>query len=280
MRPDTLGVVGLGAVGGSVAWQASLAGVPRVLGYTPLPREGVAAVRAGAITDLAPSLRYVVERADVLVLATPPATTLAILPQIARMLRAGAVCTDVVPAKQAIVSLARAAGLTAAFAGSHPAIQLRHGGFDAAEPAIFRRTLVYVTPVGDDDAPAREIADFWAGVLDAAPVILDPADHDAIVAWTRHLPQVLGVALARACAVDGPRGVTYGADARDVARPAIGAGEGLRDVLLLNREAVLAALEDAESSLGAFQAALRQGDARALDGLLAEADAWRRRMEP
>jgi len=279
MRPDTLGVVGLGAVGGSVAWQASLAGVRRVVGFTPRPREGVAAVRAGAVTDLAPSLRYVVERAEVLVLATPPAVTLSLLPQVRRMLRPGAYCTDVVPAKEQVVQAARNAGLAGAFAGSHPAIQLRQRGFDAAEPAAFRRALVYVTPAGDDDEPSREIADFWEAVFDAEPVIVDAADHDAIVAWTRHLPLAVGAVVARACATDGPRGVTYGPDARDTTRPAL-EGSGRGDMLLLNREAILAALDDVEGSLGAFRAALREGNARALEALLAEAAAWRRRTEP
>jgi len=280
MRPDSLGVVGLGAIGGSIAWQASLSGVRRVFGFTPWPAEGVAAVRAGAVTDLAPNLRFLVERAEVVVLATPPAVTLEILPQVARHLGAGAVSTDVIPAKDGVVRAARAAGLAGAFAGSHPAVQLRHGGFDAAEPAAFRRALVYVTPVGDDDGPAREVADFWAGVLDADPVILDAADHDAIVAWTRHLPVAVSAALARACAVDGPRGVTYGPDARDVSRPALGDGALVRDVLLLNRRAVLEALEDLGSSIGALEGALREADGRALDAWLAQAAAWRRRIEP
>jgi prephenate dehydrogenase len=280
MRPDSLGVVGLGAVGGSIAWQASLAGTRRVLGFTPRPAEGVAAVRAGAVTDLAPSLRFLVERAEMVVLATPAAVTFRLLPQIARFLAADAVCTDVIPAKEGVVLAARAAGLAQSFAGSHPAVQLRHGGFHSAEPAAFRRALVYVTPAGGDDAPAREVADFWAGVLDADPVILDAADHDAIVAWTRHLPLALSAALARACAVDGPRGVTYGPDARDLSRPALVSGDLVRDVLLLNRRAVLEALDDLGASMGVLERALRDGDARALDAWLAQAAEWRRRIEP
>lgn len=279
MRPDTLGIVGLGAVGGSIAWQASLAGIRRVVGYSPRPAEGVAAVRTGAISDLAPSVRFVLERADVVVLAAPPAVTFDLMATAARHLRPGALCTDVIPAKEQVVQVARRAGLQDRFAGSHPAVSLPHGTFDGAEPAAFRRALVYVTPAGDDDTQAREIADFWESVLEADPVILDAADHDAIVAWTRHLPQVVGAVLARACAVDGPRGVTYGAEARAVTRPALASVETARDLLLLNREAVLDTLDDVETALGGLQRALREGDARALEHWLAQAGAWRRRLE-
>ncbi|HTC25196.1 MAG TPA: hypothetical protein VK688_12610, partial [Gemmatimonadales bacterium] len=55
MLPDALAVIGLGAIGGSVAWQARLAGVSRVVGFSPERGEGVAALKAGAVTELADS---------------------------------------------------------------------------------------------------------------------------------------------------------------------------------------------------------------------------------
>jgi len=280
MRPDTLGVVGLGAVGGSLAWQASLAGVPRVVGFSPRPAEGVAAVRAGAVTDLAPSIRFLCERADVVILATPPAATFQLLPRVARDLRAGALCTDVLLVKGRVAAAAGAAGLAGRFAGSHPAVSFARSGFAGAEPAAFRRALVYVTPVGTDDIAAREIADCWSSVFEADPVVLDPDDHDAVVAWTRHLPFVATALVARACAVHGPRGVTYGQEARDVTRGAMVPVDVARDVLLLNREAILAALDDLEETLGSFQQALRAGNTAALETWLTEASTWRRRLEP
>ena len=55
MGLDALAVVGLGAIGGSVAWQARAAGVARVVGFSPDPEEAAAAARAGAITEIADS---------------------------------------------------------------------------------------------------------------------------------------------------------------------------------------------------------------------------------
>jgi prephenate dehydrogenase len=280
MRPDTLGVVGLGAVGGSLAWQATLAGVRRVIGYSPMPAEGVAAVRAGAISDVAPSVRFVFEHAELVVIAVPPAATLRLLEDAALHLRSGAVCTDVTSAKQAVGARAASVGLAQRFAGSHPMIALTGRGFASAEPAPFRGALVYVTPVGAEDTPAREIADFWATVLDAEPVVLDAADHDSVVAWTDHLPRAVASALARAACTDGPRGVTYGIEARAVTRPALAPVQTMRDVLLLNRNAVLGALDDFEGALGDLRAALREGDARRLESWLQDATSWRGRLSP
>jgi prephenate dehydrogenase len=280
MRPDTLGVIGLGAIGGSVAWQAGVAGVPRVLGFSPFPAEGAAAVRAGAVTDLAPSVRHVFERSDLVVLAAPPVQNLALLSAAARFLRPEAMCTDVTAVKVPVIAVAGALGLETRFAGSHPLVAVAQTGFGAAEPARFRGALVYVTPVGSQDAPAREVADFWAAVLEAQPVIADAEVHDAVVAWTSQLPQAVGCAMAHACASDGPRGVTFGSTARAATQPALAPVAAVRDTLLLNRAAVLEVLDRVEVALGGLQGALRDGDPVRLQAWLEAGSAWRRRIEP
>jgi len=279
MLPDTLGIIGLGAIGGSIARQAS-GGVRRVLGYTRRPAEGVAAVRAGAVTELASSAAYVMRHADLVVLAVPPAGAFMLLAEARTHLGQGAVCTDVASVKVPVMDAARRLGLNARFAGSHPLVRSQRRGFAAAEARRFAGALVYVTPAADDDAVAREVADFWASVLEAEPVMVDAEDHDVIVAWTSHLPQAVALAVTHALAAHGPRGVTYGPGARDVARVADGDAATLRDVLLLNRSAVLEALDCCEASLGALRRALEDGDPVALGRWLDAAAAWRRRLGP
>lgn len=278
MRPDTLGIVGLGALGGSLAWQATLAGVPRVIGYSQRPADGVAAVRAGAIRDLAPSLPFLLDRADLVVFAGTPADAVRGVADCAGRPTARCLCTDLIPAKLAIVRVAEALGLRDRFAGSHPVVALHGETFADAEPAAFRSAIVYVTPVGGDDRPAREIAHFWASVCEAEPVIVDADDHDAIVAWTRHLPEVVAAAVARACVTDGPRGVTFGSAARDLARAVPAHPGALKDVLLLHREPVLRVLDDFEDGLGTLRRALRECDGPAVEAWLAAAAQGGRRL--
>ncbi|MGH7671643.1 MAG: prephenate dehydrogenase/arogenate dehydrogenase family protein, partial [Gemmatimonadales bacterium] len=64
MRPHTLGLIGLGAIGGSVARQAKLAGVPAVLGWSPEPAERAAAAQQGALDDAPPRAADVARAAD------------------------------------------------------------------------------------------------------------------------------------------------------------------------------------------------------------------------
>ncbi len=278
MRPDVLGVVGLGAIGGSVAWQAARAGVPRVVGYSPEPKEAARAARAGAITDVAPSAAFVAERADLVVIAAPPAATTQIIREFGAM-SATALITDVSSVKIPIARAARAAGLAQRFAGSHPFVGTHEHGFAAARPDRFVDALVYVTPVADAPAPSREIADFWKSVLEADPVVVEPDAHDELLAWTSHLPQVVASALAVSLAKHGPRGVTYGTGARDTTRLAASSVEMWRDTLLLNRDAVLAALDGFEDGVGGLRRALLDGRPEALAAWLEQGASWRRRFD-
>jgi prephenate dehydrogenase len=277
MRPESLGVIGLGAIGGSVAWQAARAGVPRIVGYSPTASEGAAAVKVGAITEVAPSVRELTRQAEFVVIAAPPAAALEQLSAIAPELQHRETwCTDVSSVKGPIVHLAESLGLAQRFAGSHPLAGTHRSGFAAARSDLFSGAIVYVTPIADGDTAAREVAHFWSSVLDAAPVSMRAEAHDALLAWTSHLPQAAASALAAALARAGPSGVTYGSGAKDGTRLAASSVEMWRDVLLLNREPVLQALEGLEDALGSLRRALAQGDAAALSDWLRTAADWRR----
>jgi prephenate dehydrogenase len=76
-------VIGLGAIGGSLAWQSRLAGVPRVVGYSPERGEGIQALKASAITELADTPAAAVRGADLVVLAVPPRPTLDLIARLA-----------------------------------------------------------------------------------------------------------------------------------------------------------------------------------------------------
>lgn len=281
MRPETLGVIGLGAMGGSVAWRAAQAGVPRIIGYSPLPAEGVAALRAGAITEIADRPHRVVQAADLVVLAAPPGANLNLLKELQReLLQRARWCTDVTSVKQPVVTLAERLELSAVFAGSHPLAGTHESGFAAAKPSLLEGAVVYVTPLAHGERAGEEIADFWAGVCGAAPVVWEAAEHDRVLAWTSHLPQAVASALAAALARHGPKAVALGPGARDTTRLAASDPRLWHDVLLLNRQSLLAALDAVEAELGLLRHALTTADGAELLAWLEAGRAWRRHVSP
>ncbi len=266
-------------MGGSIAWQAARAGVPRILGYTSTPKDGVAAARAGAITELMQDLRRLVRNSDFVVVSAPPRATMTLMGRAASLLRGGGrYMTDVSSVKLPLVNWAQEQNLSSVFAGSHPLVDVREGGFRSARPDLFAGQIVYVTAAPDGERAGREVADFWERVLQAEPVTLDAQTHDSVVAWTRHLPHAAAAALAVTLGSHGPKGVTYGSETRSATALAGGPPDALVDVLLLNRDAIVEALQTMDRSLHDLGSALADNDEARVRTWLDAASSWRSRL--
>ena len=279
MRPHTLGVIGLGAIGGSLALQAKRAGIATVLGWSPEPAERVAAVRQGAIDDAPPRAADVARAVELLVLAAPPAANLELLGSLKPHIGAGALVTDVGSVKRAIVARADGLGLGPRFAGGHPLAGTHAHGFAAARVDLFKGAVVYITATRDGDGAAREVAHFWESVLEAHAVLIDAAQHDHQLALTSHLPQAVASLLAHHLAHATPPGATFGPGARDATRLAASEPALWTEIFLLNRDELLPALRSLEEPLGELERALEMGNPQAVTAWLSRAAQWRRQAD-
>ena len=281
VRPSSLAVIGLGAIGGSVAWQARLAGVPRVVGYSPSRADGVQALRASAITELAEQPGRALAGAELVVLAVPARATLELIGRLAPALEPGAVLTDVCSVKGPVLARAAAEGLGDRFAGGHPLAGTHASGFGAARPDRLRGCVVYVCETGapGGDQAARRVMSFWEQVLEAQPVLIAAEAHDRQLAWTSHLPQAVASALAKTLADRGLAGVSFGTGARDTTRLAASSPDMWIDILLYNRTAVLEALAAGEASLADLRALVAAGDGDGLKRYLTAAQRFREGLD-
>lgn len=279
--PASLGIIGLGAIGGSLAWCARDAGIPRICAYSRSTADLIEALKRGAITDAADTPAAAARGADLVVLAAPPDATRALLAKVGAWLAPGALVTDVASVKQAILASATAAGLADRFAGSHPLAGTHATGFPAATPTMLRGIIVYVCDTGTagGDHAARAVIGFWERVAGAATIRIDAAAHDAQLAWTSHLPQAVASALGAAMAERNLGGVSFGSGARDTTRLAASDPDLWVEILLANAGPVAEALAATERSLDALRAALAAGDAAGVRALLARAADFRRGLD-
>jgi prephenate dehydrogenase len=281
VRPSSLAVIGLGAIGGSLAWQSRLAGVPRVVGYSPQTAEGVQALKASAITELAETPARAAQGAELVVLAVPPRPTLELIQQLAAVMDQGALLTDVCSIKAPVIAQAVTSGVGDRFAGSHPLAGTHETGFMAARPDRLRGCAVYICETGTPHGhrAAQSISSFWQHTLEALPIRIDAHDHDRQLAWTSHLPQAIAYALARSLAEQGLGGVSYGSGARDTTRLAASSPELWCDIFLYNHLAVSEALRQAESQLAELRRLLATGDVPGLRRYLEDAQAFRQGID-
>jgi prephenate dehydrogenase len=281
LRPRSLAVIGLGAIGGSLAWQARLAGVPRVVGFSPSRAEGIEALKASAITDLAESPARAIRGAELVVLAVPPRATLDLMVELAPVLEPGALLTDVCSVKAPVMAQALAAGIADRFAGAHPLAGTHESGFSSARPERLRGCVVYICETGTPpgERAADGIASFWERTLQASPIRIGAESHDRQLAWTSHLPQAVAYALARSLARHGQPGVSYGTGAKDTTRLAASSPEMWLDILLYNEPAVAEALAQTEAQLVELRRLLANRDTAGLRSYLEEAHTFRRGIE-
>jgi len=278
MKPDCLGVVGLNELGGSVAWQAARAGVGRVIGYSRARKNAVAAVRAGAVAEIATSVKRVAQTADFLLIATPVSETVRLLRSLATTISTRSVyCTDLSGVKGPVMKAAHELGLGQWFAGSSVLLELRDEGFAAARPDSFTGQIVYVTPAVGGEQAASEVADFWQRVMGAQPVKVYAERHDRILGWTSHFPQAVASALAKTLVSHGPKGASYGPTALTISGSAASDAVALTDLFLLNRQQLTQALERFGLELRSLESALAKGDRQAVRRWIEVGSNWRKR---
>lgn len=263
VRPDSLAVLGLGACGASAAWAARHAGVPRVIGWAASRADGTAALRAGAIDDLADRADRAVAGAAMVLLADAPEALDLTLGRVARQILAAApvlLCSEV---HAAALATAAAHGLADRAAALHPMGETPGPGFAGAAPDRLRGRLTYVS-AADTDAghrAARNAMSFVETILQAEPVLIDPARHDEQVAWTRHLPEAAMAVIAHLLEGRALGGVTWGRSAR-LAREGMPADAGAgAEAVLANRRQVAAALEGLAGELDGLRRLIALDDA-------------------
>jgi prephenate dehydrogenase len=281
VRPSSLSVIGLGAIGGSLAWQARLAGISRVVGYSRERTEAVQALKASAITEMADSPARALRGSDLVVLALPPRPTLEFISTESSKLEPNALLTDVCSVKQSIVARAVSAGVGDRFAGGHPLAGTHDSGFAAARPDRLTGCVVYVcdTGVHGGHRAAAAVMSFWKDVFGASPVLIDPRDHDRQLAWTSHLPQAVASALAKTLDQRQLGGHSFGSGARDTTRLAASTPEMWLEIMLENADELADALAQTEASLSELRRLLVERDGEGLLRYLARAQQFRRGLD-
>ena len=276
-------VIGTGLIGGSVAAALRARGLAAMIrGHAP-GQDAVRALQLGLVDTVCADPADAVDGADLVVLAAPIPAMPALFEAIRDRVGADALVVDCASTKQSTIAAAKAAGGHAfeRFVPSHPIAGGERHGPDAARADLFEGRVAIVCPVaGTDPALADRARALWAA-LGAQVVDMDPAAHDAVFAEVSHWPHAVAFALCGAIAA-GPNADPAlrfaGAGLRDTTRIGASSGSLWADILLDNRDAVLACADAFERELHAVTEALRSGDRATLVQRFAAASRWRGRL--
>ena len=267
MRIDTLALVGVGLIGGSIGLAARKRGVAcRILGVGNRPEVLQRALTRGAVDEIRPNVRSI-EDADAIFFCAPVDLLAAQVVETASVCKPGALLTDAGSTKAAIVrEVERRAPPGAAFVGGHPLAGSEKQGPDHAQADLFEGRVVVLTPTARTDDKALSAAKALWESLGARVRLMEPEEHDRAMAMTSHLPHVTAAALAGVLPPEWS-GLTAGGF-RDATRVAAGGPELWAAILQANADAVLGAMDRFDNRMAEFKRALVGGDRNALLALL------------
>lgn len=281
---ESITVIGTGLIGGSVGLAALKRGVTsEVVGYDVRDDRLSSALSKGAITRTAESAPAAASGSDLVVLAAPVGAIADVFAEIAGAVTPGAIVTDVGSTKVSLLSQIERLGLNEiCFIGGHPLAGTEEEGVDAASADMFDGAVWLLTPSSTTNRERVLRLETFIRALGASPLVLDPRQHDEIVAVTSHLPQVLASALvgfaAERTAENDLLPKLAAGGFRDTTRIAASSPELWIDILSQNKEPVLSVLEGFDAHLHRMQDLIKSEEWHELRGLLTEARNARARL--
>lgn len=281
MMFEQLGLIGCGMMGGSFALALKRAGlVKRVVGYSKSPSTTERARQLGVIDVEAPSALLAVSGADLVLLAVPVSATEATFKAIRHLVRGDVLIMDVGSTKREVIDAARRVlkDQVGVFVPAHPIAGKELAGVEHADPDLYSGRQVILTPIERTLTAQLDNANKVWTALGCHVKQMSPEAHDAAYAAVSHLPHLVAFAL-----MNGIQSQQQAADFLSLAGPGfrdftrIAASDPAiwRDILMSNREELLAQSRFFQRALHALETAINADNPDALETLIDQASSAR-----
>ena len=271
---DKVAIVGLGLIGGSIGlavrqtWPRSL-----VIGVDD--KDVLERAMVHHAIDVAAADPVVMAEAELVILAAPVKQNIGLLDDLDQHVPGAAIVTDVSSTKQEIVDRARRLPPRFTFIGGHPLGGAPQGGIDYARPDLFRGRPWLFTPTNDAAGPALERLQDFVTALGSQPHVMTAAEHDRLLAYLSHLPQLTASALMHVVGeAAGQHGLSLtGRGLADTTRLASSPPTIWRDICSTNVDEIRRALDTLIGELATLRDGLDRDEV--IDRVFDSAAEWR-----
>jgi prephenate dehydrogenase len=267
MRFGKITIIGLGLIGGSLAWALKKSGgVGRIIGVDTDPRTIEIALQKGIIDKGYKSIEGSVYDCDVVVISTYVST----ITKIAKTLKVSAstIVTDTGSVKANIVKdIEQSCDLS--FIGSHPIAGTEKSGVQNLKHGLFKNKITIITPTKKTAEQAVEkVTGLWR-LADSRVIEMEPDLHDEIFARVSHLPHAVAFGLVSSILQKDRSFLDYsGGGLKDFSRIAESSPDMWADIFISNRDQVIAAIEGFKDSLSSIEKSIADGDKKSLKKIL------------
>jgi prephenate dehydrogenase len=266
VRWQKITLIGVGLLGGSLGLALKhrrLAG--NITGYVRRPASIRECKASGAVDVATLDLHEAVVGADLIVFCTPLAQMRPLAQQMVSSVKPGTIITDVGSVKSSVVAELEPlfAKVGAFFIGSHPMAGGEQMGVSAARADLFEQAVCVVTPTKKKSSRMiLKVEGLWKEV-GAKVLRLSPGEHDKLVGRSSHLPHVLAAILVQSVLnskTTKEQRLLCANGFRDSTRVASGSPEMWRDIVLANRQNLIASMEGFAGNLSKVCDLLKSGD--------------------
>jgi prephenate dehydrogenase len=276
-------IVGLGLMGGSLA--GALRGqCRRVVGVARRAETAEAALASGLVDHATTDLEEGVAGTDIVVLATPVRVILHQLATIGPLLPQGCLLMDLGSTKGDIVAAMDGLPPHVQPLGGHPMCGKETSGLEVADPALYRKRTFILSPLRRTSTRAVVLGEELVKAAGAEPLFVEAERQDGLVATVSHLPYLLACALVRTAdattSADPLAWQIVAGGFRDTSRVAGSDVTMMLDILLTNREKVVAAAEVCLAQLQGLKGLVASGDEEELRARLSATRETRQEMFP
>ena len=263
----TVGILGLGLIGGSMARAYAKAG------HTVLAAEKDSdifsfATLSGAVHGILDETT--IGSCELILLAIYPGGSVAWLEQNAPLVDRNALGMDCCGIKREVCSrcfpLAEKYGFT--FIGGHPLAGSHHSGYKYRRSNLFQGAPMVLVPSRFDDASLLErVTNALAPCGFGSFSVTTAEEHDRIIAFTSQIPHIVSNAYIKSPTAQNHKGFSAGSY-KDMTRVAWLNPRMWAELCMENRENTLFELDTYLQNLTAYRDALEQRDTEALTRLL------------
>lgn len=276
----TVGVAGLGLIGGSVA----LALKSRSERYRIVAWDRKREVLDRAVLDKAVDVAVYPDFAkfsscDIVFLCVPVFAMEDVLERLVPHLSDECLITDVGSTKSDVCRIMERAGVSSRYIGGHPLAGSEKSGYSAAKANLFENAYYVITPAEDAPGFKKRLLIDVIRDLGAIPIEMTPSEHDRVTAAISHVPHVVASLLVNLVKkLDGPQEhmKTIAAGGfKDITRIASSSPELWAGICMSNRDRILETISAMESQLSDFCGMLRDGNREGLVGFFSSAREYR-----
>ncbi len=207
----TVGIVGLGLIGGSMAIDLKRRGfASEVLGVESEPVNAAAACRIGLVDSVVPFAECV-RRSDLVVLAVPVGAAVKMLPEVLDIFscmekdgaqggdtrgRCRKIVIDVCSTKESLVKAVHYHPARGRYVATHPMAGTEYSGPWAAMPGLFDGRAAIICDGHESDNDAVRTVERLYDALNMRHIYMNASSHDVHAAYVSHISHVTSFALA------------------------------------------------------------------------------------